>query len=172
MRNVSPFVSAEKERSDCSSTAFGLEILMKSVVCGCSLTKAPLRMEAERRCTMSPSLRCMFSIIQNGKYTIPSCAMNSSTPPARTQRPARRRRAPAPWRSAGAHSLGADGSGAQSGTPRQPALATARRDLREVPAGLVCAAAPRPSCGLHAPLGGAAGRQSGGQLAGERVRTV
>ena len=60
-------VSAEKERSDCSSTAFGLEILMKSVVCGCSLTKLPFWMVALFRCTMSPSFRCMFSIIQKGR---------------------------------------------------------------------------------------------------------
>ena len=67
MRKVSPLVSAEKERRDCSSTAFGLEILMKSVVCGCSLTKLPFWMVALLRCTMSPSFRCMFSIIQKGR---------------------------------------------------------------------------------------------------------
>ena len=80
MRNVSPFVSAEKLRSDCSSTAFGFEILMKSVVCGWSLTKRPFCSDADLRWTMSPSFSRMFSIIQYGRYTIPSCAMNSSTP--------------------------------------------------------------------------------------------
>ena len=64
MRNVSPLVSAEKLRSDCSSTAFGFEILMKSVVCGWSLTKRPFCSDADLRWTMSPSFSRMFSIIQ------------------------------------------------------------------------------------------------------------
>ena len=67
MRNVSPFVSAEKLRSDCSSTAFGFEILMKSVVCGWSLTKRPFCSDADLRWTMSPSFSRMFSIIQYGR---------------------------------------------------------------------------------------------------------
>ena len=33
-------------------------------VCGCNFTKLPLGMAAERRWITSPSLRCMFSIIQ------------------------------------------------------------------------------------------------------------
>ena len=50
-----------------SRTAFGFDILMKSVVCGCSLTYRPFCSVAERRCTMSPSFSRMFSIIQYGR---------------------------------------------------------------------------------------------------------
>ena len=58
--------------SDFSSTAFGLLIVMKSLGCGWSLTNEPFGIVADLRWMMSPSLRCMFSIIQNGRYTMPS----------------------------------------------------------------------------------------------------
>ncbi len=63
LKSCSSPVRQLKLRSVVSSTALGLEMFVKSVVCGCSLTYVPLGSVALRSVTMSPSCSTRFCII-------------------------------------------------------------------------------------------------------------
>ena len=63
-----------------SSTALGLAMSMKALLCGRNLTKVPFGSVALSTLTRSPCSTPKFCIIQCGMSTLPSLAMNSSTP--------------------------------------------------------------------------------------------